>query len=105
MTLRVVLRPRAHHDLVGRAEYLARSSRAVARRFLSAMNHALDRLTQMPLIGGVWDDENEAIRDVRCWSLPDFENDLIFYRVTTDTIEVVRILHGAQDIAKILALE
>jgi toxin ParE1/3/4 len=36
------------------------------------------------------------------WPVPGFRNHLIFYRVTGDAIEVLRVLHAARDVRKLL---
>ncbi|MCG3199628.1 MAG: hypothetical protein GHCLOJNM_04152 [bacterium] len=42
------------------------------------------------------------MRDLRMFAIERFEKYLIFYRVTESAIEVVRVLHSAQDIEGIL---
>ena len=48
-------------------------------------------LREQPLIGV---DRSELLPDVR--SLP-IESHTLFYRVTTDRVEIIRVLHGRQD--------
>jgi plasmid stabilization system protein ParE len=35
--------------------------------------------------------------------VPGFDNFLVFYQVTPRTVDVVRVLHGARDIRKVLS--
>jgi toxin ParE1/3/4 len=44
---------------------------------------------------------NPELRDVRRLTVTGFENWLLFYRDTEDRIDVIRVLHGARDIAAI----
>jgi len=40
--------------------------------------------------------------ELRMWLSPAFRNYLIFYRELADGVEIVRVLHGARDIKRIL---
>jgi len=60
----------------------------------SYLEHTKDQLwslREQPLIGI---DRSELLPDVR--SLP-IESHTLFYRVTTDRVEIIRVLHGRQD--------
>lgn len=39
---------------------------------------------------------------MRRWPVTGFENYLVYYRPLRDGIEIIRILHGARDIARLL---
>ena len=39
------------------------------------------------------------------WPIPRFEKYLIFYRFNDDTLEVIRVLHGARDLTRIFETE
>jgi toxin ParE1/3/4 len=43
-----------------------------------------------------------ALRTLRRWPLKGFENWLIFYHPKRDGVEIVRVVHGAGDIAALL---
>lgn len=104
MANKPVLRARlAELDLEGHVDYLARQSQSVALRFIDAADHAYERLRESPEIGGVWNFENPRLAGIRVWPIPGFRNYLIFYRVTDETVQVLRILHGAQDLENILS--
>jgi toxin ParE1/3/4 len=55
----------------------------------------------MPEIGGLCRFESDAAKQVRAWSVRGFENYLIFYRPLSNGIDVVRVIHGARDIAAV----
>lgn len=42
--------------------------------------------------------QSERLRGIRRWRVDGFKNYLLFYRVLSKQIEVVRVLHGARDI-------
>ncbi len=62
-------------------------------------------LSDTPRIGTHVETANAALTGLRRWRVPGFENHLIFYRVTEEAIEVIRVLHGARDIEGILSEE
>ena len=59
----------------------------------------------MPGMGTRYDPEHSVLAEFRFFPITRFKNDLVFYRPLADGIEVVRVLHGAQDIHSILAEE
>jgi len=102
MRRRIVIRPLADYDLDEHAEYLARSNPAAARRFQTAADKAFKSLARIPGMGGLWECSDPKFADLRVWRIRGFKKYLIFYRPLADGIEVVRVLHGSQDIESIL---
>jgi toxin ParE1/3/4 len=70
----------------------------VANRFLSAVNNDVRKLAEMPGMGAIREFDNPTLTDIRSWPVSGFRNYLIFYRVRRDTLEFMRLIHGAQDI-------
>ncbi len=56
----------------------------------------------MPGIGHRWSSADPRLADLRIWRIEGFEKHPIFYRPAADSIEVIRILHGARDIDSVL---
>lgn len=102
MKLPVVLERLAEQDLEGHVDYIAADRPSAAVRFVDAAEAASARLAEMPRIGAVRNFRNPRLEGIRFWPIPDFEKYLIFYRVTGEEVQVLRVLHGAQDIASIL---
>lgn len=98
-------RARARQDLVEIYRHLAREAGLkTADRFLSAAEATLNRLARMPGIGARFDAEDPALGDIRHIPVSSrFRNLIVFYRPTTDGIEVARVLHGARDLLGLLA--
>ena len=46
---------------------------------------------------------NPEAAGLRMWSIRGFENRVIFYRPTSDGIDVVRVLHASRDIERVFA--
>jgi len=100
--MNVVRRDKALEDLADCALYIAQDDPDVAARFVDAFEESVDRLAQMPYIGVAVPLDTPSLFGLRRWPIKGFEKYLIFYLVFEDTIDVVRILHAAQDIAAIL---
>lgn len=94
--------PAADRDLDEHAEFLAEESPRLALRFLAAAAVTFRRLAGMPGIGSPRQFQNPRLAGVRQWRVQGFPNHLVFYRETDDGIEIVRVLHGARDIDRIL---
>jgi plasmid stabilization system protein ParE len=97
---RAVKHPAALKDILDHADYLAeQASLAVATRFVKATEQTISRLATMPRVGSLWDSEHPRLADMRFSPIGKFRNHLVFYRpISGGGVEVVRVLHGAQDI-------
>jgi len=71
-------------------------------RLLRAAEDTLLELAQMPEMGVAVSFERSRDRKLRRWRIRGFENFLIFYCPIEDGIEVIRVLHGAREIERLL---
>ena len=94
--------PRAKADILDLAEFLARSSLAVAERFIDAAEASIQDLILMPEMGNPWETENPRLRGLRYRPVKGFKNHLVFYRVTAESIDIVRVLHATRDLDAIV---
>jgi toxin ParE1/3/4 len=102
----LVILAAARADLRQQRDYFARTSIAVAERFLTTAEAAFQRLAQMPGMGTLKEADHPALGRVRQWRIHGgFEKYLIYYRETDQGIEVLRVVHGARDIPTLLAEE
>lgn len=101
--LRILRTPLAKADLVEHIVYLAERNPDIADRFIAATEIAFQKLSTTPAIGAEYSFQNPRLVGIRRWFIPGFKNHLIFYRVTDTAVEIVRVLHGAQNIEAILA--
>jgi toxin ParE1/3/4 len=102
---RLVARPLAKSDLDDQALFIAKDSVNAALRLLDAAESAFDRLRSFPEIGKRRWFLRSDLRDVRSWSIPGFEQHVIFYRVDRDYIDVLRVVQTAQDLDRIFGPE
>ena len=98
--MRLVKRAAALLDLDSHAEVLQRQSAALALRFLDAAEQTMRKLAAHPRLAGRWETEDPALKGIRVWPIRGFKSHLIFYRVHRGRLEIVRVLHAAQDIER-----
>ena len=88
----LVIAPAARNDLKEIYQYgLRQWGQARSESYLSTLKNQFWLLTQQPLMGT---ERPELLPDTR--SLP-VESHTLFYRVTTNRVEIIRVLHGRQD--------
>jgi toxin ParE1/3/4 len=98
MTLPIRLRATAEQDVASYAEFLQRDSLDAALRFLDAANAAFALLGKTPYIGAPCRYQKPHYEGLRAWPVAGFKKCLIFYRVVSGEVEVIRVLHGARDL-------
>ncbi len=98
--------PAADTDLDDQAAYLAReASLEIALRFYDAAAASFEQIARMPGLGERRQTANSRLEGLRVWRIQGFEKHLIFYRTVADGIEIVRVLHGARDLDRLLESE
>lgn len=88
---------RARKDLDDINDFIAEDNPQAANRFLDAFDRKCRNLAQFPEMGKRWNEINPPLR-----SFP-LGQYLIFYRLTEQGVEVVRVLSGYRDIEAIFA--
>ena len=94
---RYLLSAHAKTDLEQIWSYIANDNIDAADKVRNAIKSALEKLAQMPFIGHMRKDvKNPAYRFYVVYSY------LIVYRPETNPLKVVRIVHGARDLKRVL---
>jgi toxin ParE1/3/4 len=73
-----------------------------AIRFYDAAARTFEAIADMPGIGERRETANPRLAGLRVRRIEGFEKHLIFYRPVEDGVEIVRVLHGARDIDRVL---
>jgi toxin ParE1/3/4 len=103
---RIVRRPSADRDLVAIfRHYTLEAGIEVADRFFAQAEATFARLAKMPGMGTRYEPEEPLYAGLRYFPISHFRMYLVFYRSLPEGIEVLRVLHGARDIATIIADE
>ena len=88
----LAIAPAARNDLKDIYQYgLRQWGQSQSESYLSTIKKRFWLLTQQPLMGT---ERPELMPDTR--SLP-IESHTLFYRVTANRVEIIRVLHGRQD--------
>jgi len=105
MTKRIIITPKASQDIDDHFMYISSRNQNAALRFFDAVRETLANLARMSEIGVFYPINNVRLEELRRWSVKGFEKYLIFYLSFEDRILIVRILHSARDIERILKEE
>jgi len=93
MKARVLLRPQARADLKGIWVYTRREwNRQLADEYLVGLRRCLETLAEWPKVGSDCGYIRRGYRKYPC------HRHVIFYCITADGIDVVRILHESMDV-------
>lgn len=99
----IVVRPAASRDLLDHYDFLSsEAGPGTAARFLEAVESAVRVLAARPRIGRAFGFTGRISSRFRQWPVPGFENWLIFYIPYRNRVDILRVLHGARDLAAIL---
>jgi toxin ParE1/3/4 len=91
------IRPLAAQDLEEIVRYLDERSSIAADRFIEEFLRSALMLAEMPRLGPVRRTRGE-LKGLRSWPLTNFGPYVLFYLPTEDSIDVVRVFHGARDV-------
>jgi toxin ParE1/3/4 len=94
----VTFSPKARLDLLDIGDYIAKDSRANARRFVGKLVDQCVRIGEAPL---GYPSRQELAADLRVAPLGSY---LIFFRVVDSAVRIERVLHGARDLPAVLRL-
>ena len=83
-------------DMENLRDYIAKDSEYYAARFIARIIEAAETLPQFPLVGrAVPEAADETIRELL------FQNYRIMYRVETDRVLILTVIHGSRNIEQI----
>jgi toxin ParE1/3/4 len=84
-------------DLLNIGAYLQSKSPEAGAKFVSAVESTLDQLAQNPELGARCVTKKPTFAGLRIWQVQGFKKYLIFYRFTTEQLEVIRVRHSSTD--------
>ncbi len=93
---RVEVSVEAAEDLIMIWESIGAHNPDAADRYLHKIDDRIDSLVEMPARGVPRDDLSAGLRMLV------EGNHLIFYRIENDHVKITRVLHGSQDIARVI---
>jgi len=102
MTGKVVIANQARDDLAEITTFIAKGSPDQARDFIHKFIETVENLRLWPESNPLLDDDRLRDAGLRRAVFKKFRNHLIVYRYRSQTIEVLRVYHAAQDWQKYL---
>ncbi len=94
-----VLAPSTTRDLDRLSQYFFETNVEAGERLFNAFNQQFYNLTKFPNLGKPYPHLNPSIRGLLV------EKYIIFYRVTTTQVEIVRVVDGRQDLKQLFIEE
>jgi toxin ParE1/3/4 len=98
---KLLVREQAWLDLEELGVFIGKDNPAAAGEVVRQLRLSFEQLAPMPQLGRIVT-KIKTSEELRMWLSPAFRNYLIFYRELPDGVEIVRVLHGARDIKRIL---
>ncbi|MGH7990230.1 MAG: type II toxin-antitoxin system RelE/ParE family toxin, partial [Limisphaerales bacterium] len=89
--IEIFVRHDAELDAFGYFQYIHEHNPDAALRFLESIDQTVEDLALQPLKGGLRKFRGRDLKNIRSWRVDDFENYLIFYRLTEMRLEILRI--------------
>jgi toxin ParE1/3/4 len=91
-------------DILEQAEwYAAQMGQPLAQRWQKAVMTAISHSLTRPATGAPCKFRSLALRDVRRATISGFPKHLLFYRFDDDEVFVLRLVHGARDLERLLS--
>ena len=96
------LSPQAWQDVLDIVGFIAADNPDAAARFVPALEETCEQFVELHGMWSVRSFHRKDLMDVRMLPVTGFENYLIFYVATKQSIKVLRILHASRDFPTIL---
>lgn len=90
---------KAEEDIEEILRYISRDNPTAALAVREAIENTCETIATMPQVGTSRTFSNPVYKGIRLMLVKKFENYLIFYQPTEQGVLIVRVLHGARDIA------
>ncbi len=99
----LVKRPIVIQDLIDISTYISHENLDVGDRFIYAAEATFQLIAKSPGIGRFSGFTNPEVVQVRQYTVKGFPNYLVLYELTEDTIDIIRVLHGARNLESTLS--
>jgi toxin ParE1/3/4 len=93
-----ILAPWVENELWAIWNFIAQDNPGAATRVIEAAYETFRSLASTPGLGRPRKFRDPRLKGVRSWHVSGFNNYLVFYRPTSNGIQVLHVYHGARDI-------
>jgi len=100
--LPLITSPKARKDIKSFFHHIAKDSHVVAYRLLEKIEDTHELISSSPKLAPVFETTDPKLKGMRWFPVKDFPKHLIFYIESETQITIIRVLHKAQNISKIL---
>jgi toxin ParE1/3/4 len=101
----LIKRPIVIQDLIDHATYISLDNLDAEDRFLYAAEATFRYLAELPGIGRLSGFSNPKLAQIRQYPIKGFKKYIVFYQIHPEAVEIIRVLHGAQNLEFILDQE
>lgn len=98
MNYEIRKKPQAERDIEECFVYIGEENLDTAVHFLVAVEDSIEEIGRNPFIGKQREFKSSQLTNLRMWLVKGFSNYQIYYTVEAETIEIIRVLHGARDV-------
>ena len=100
MKRHIEIMPRADSDIDSQFVFFAKQSKAIARKFLKAVNQTIQIIGKSPETGSLaeTDDPDDVGLRIRSLPIDGFPNHLVYFIAITNGVRIQRVLHSARRI-------
>jgi toxin ParE1/3/4 len=100
---RLLVSKAAAADILEQAEwYIVQSGPKLAKRWEKAVTSAILRTVRRPATGTPCAFRSQRLKDLRRTTIAGFPKHLIFYRFDEKALLILRVVHGARDLERLL---
>ena len=92
-------------DLPGIYAHIAHDNPGAAERVLDAVAETFAHIATQPESGIFYPGRNPQMKTVRMLPVSGFNNYLVFYRIETDVVRVLYVVHGARHLPRLFGRE
>jgi toxin ParE1/3/4 len=103
MNYEIRKKPQAERDIEECFVYIGEENLNTAVYFLVAVEDSIEEIAKNPFSGSPREYKNPQIKNLRLKLVKGFANYQIYYTVETETVEIIRVLHGARDVDDIFS--
>lgn len=96
-------KPQAERDIEECFGYIGENNLDIAVHFLVAVEDTIDEIGRNPFMGIGRELKDSQIKNLRMIPVKNFHEYQIFYLVESETIEIIRVLHGARNLPDIFS--
>ena len=97
MTRALLIHPKAQLDVLEIAAWIARDSLVQSDRFGHALVDTLVSIAESPNAGRALDTRRPRLRGLRWRAVQGFRSYLVYYRVASNAVSIIRVLHAHRD--------